>query len=122
MRPSKQSIAVARNSGVLKEVWIERNWGYQPYGLLDRLLNIHPTALMPGTSLVIRFEGDGSIKSHLIQWEFGLSSGGGGTFGGGSQAIPLEENFPLPGKLYVRERFGGQDAQLAIVDSLMLTH
>ena len=122
LKPSKQVFAVAGNSGTLKEVWIERNWGYQPHGLLDRLLNIHPTALMSGASLIIRFEGDSSIKTHLIRWEFALSSGGGGTFGGGSQAIPLEENFPLPVKLYVLERFGHYNSQKASVDSITLSH
>ena len=122
LRPNKQVFAVAGNLGILKEVWIERNWGYQPHGLLNRLLNVHPTALMQGTSLVIRFEGNSCIKTHLIRWEFGLSNGGGGTFGGGSQAVPLEESSTLPGKLYVRERFGEYNSQLATVDSITLSH
>lgn len=116
----RKDFSVNRNRGRIKGIWIERNWGYQPHGLVDRMLNVHPATILPGKSLVIRFEGDSLVQSHLIRWEFYLKSGGDGSFGGGSQSISLDERASMPSKLYVRERLRPYNLQLVAVDSMAL--
>ncbi len=116
----RKGFSVGVNGGIIREIWIEKNWGYQPHGLADRILNVHPTAIRPGSELVVKFEGDSLIKSHLIKWEFCLKSSGGEGFGGGRQTLPLDDRAPMPGKLYVRERLEPYDSQSAITDSVTL--
>ena len=120
LTPSKHAFSVARTTGKLKQVWIERNWGYQPHGLLDRLMDVHPTTLLPGQALVITFEGDSSIENHFVRWEFAITGGEGGSFGGASQAIWLEDSASIPTKLLVRERIRPHNSQSATVDSMTL--
>ena len=95
LRLAKTAFKVAGATGKIKEAWVEKSWGYLPHGLPYRLRDIHPTTLMGGKMLGVKFSGDAAQKAFL-DWEFSTRRRSeGGEFNQGNQAIWLKPDQPV---------------------------
>jgi hypothetical protein len=119
LRMVNPKFQIANADGIIEEMWVEYRWEYAPYGFFAWLKDDLPIKKLQEKMVVVKFKSDQLANSFFLQWEFGLNrQGGGGRFGGCTQAMGLSEGVKTPQTVYVLRKVKGDPTNKQVVDSI----